>query len=243
MQNKTDWRELVPALDEVYMFQGALYCEDCGRAIQDRIRKEGKAPENEDDENSFDSDNFPKGPFGDGGGEADSPQHCDSHTGCLNAIKLPCGSKIGAWLGNPLTNDGIDWLKNSILEDLLANKNTHAQQVGRLWSYLYHDQLSETDSLIQLEDRALKAPIVKSFCQLVEDQHNHQHFINRAMIDLNNIYGFSMKNHVIWAWRSEILPDGQVGKPADVQLPPLDKPGEEEPINILRDLIEEGAWD
>jgi hypothetical protein len=45
---------MIPALDDVYMFQGALYCEDCGRDIQDTLRKEGKAPENEDDEESFD---------------------------------------------------------------------------------------------------------------------------------------------------------------------------------------------
>ena len=43
MPHKTDWQDMVPALDDVYMFQGALYCEDCGRDIQDTLRKEGKA--------------------------------------------------------------------------------------------------------------------------------------------------------------------------------------------------------
>jgi hypothetical protein len=239
--NKTDWRESVPGLDSVYMFQGGLYCEDCGQAIQVEIRKDGKAPEDEDDEDSFDSDDFPKGPFGDGGGEADSPQHCDSQAHCLNAIKLPCGSKIGAWLGNPLTSDGINHLTNSILEDSLANRNTqHSLQVAHLWSYLYRDQLSERDSLLQLEDRALDAPIVKSFVKLVTEKHNH--IINRVMIGLDNIYGFSSKKSAMWIWKSEFLPDGELGDPAYVQMP-LGEAGERDPIEIVRELIEEGAWD
>lgn len=241
MPHTTDWRESVPALDDVYMFQADLYCEDCGRDIQDRLRKKGKVPEDENDEESFDSNYFPKGPFGDGGGEADSPFHCGSHEGCLNAIKLPCGSKIGAWLGNPLTNDGIEQLSSTILQDLLgAKKGSHSQQVGRLWSYLYRDQLSETDHLIQVEDKALELPLVKSFVKMVTDQHAL--YVNRVMVDLDNIYGFSSTKSTMWVWKSEIQPDGRVGKPTEVQLP-LGTAGEVEPLNILRDLIEEGAWD
>ena len=44
------------------------------------------------DENDYDSDDLPKGPYSNGGGEADTPQHCD---GC------------GAFLENPLTGDGV----------------------------------------------------------------------------------------------------------------------------------------
>jgi len=272
MPHTTDWRESVSALDDVYMFQADLYCEDCGRDIQAKLRKEGKAPEDEDDEESFDSDDFPKGPYGEGGGEADGPHHCGSNEGCLNAIKLPCGSKIGAWLGNPLTNDGIEWLSNTILEDLLTPRidktldrlssqrrlqsESHSQQVGRLWSYLYRVQLSGTDHLIQVEGKALTAPIVKSFCQLVEERgrepywldpwglwvQQHALYINRAMIDLDNIYGFSATKSTMWIWKSEIQPNGQVGKPTEIQLP-LGVAGETEPLNILLELIEEGAWD
>jgi hypothetical protein len=240
MSHKTDWREQIPALDNVYMFQGALYCEDCGQNIQNKIRKENRTPEDEDDETSFDSDDFPKGPFSNGGGEADNPQHCDSQKACLNAIELPCGSKIGAWLGNPLTNDGINYLTNSILEDSLTRKNSqHSLQVARLWSYLYRNQLSEWDSLQELEDQTLGAPIVKSFVQLVLNGHNH--LLNRVMIGLDNIYGFSSKKSTMWAWKSEFQPDGTLGEPATVQMP-LSEAGEREPINIMLELIEEDAW-
>jgi hypothetical protein len=241
MPRDTDWRESIPALDDVYVFQAALYCEDCGNAIQDTIRKEGEAPENEDDEESFDSDDFPKGPYGNGGGEADSVHHCDSHEKCLNAIKLPCGSKVGAWLGNPLTHDGVDWLVNSITEDLLASKiSPQPQQVGRLWAYLYQDQLSGRDCLGQLEHKALEAPLVLAFIRMVA-KHN-DHAINRVMLDLNNIYGFSSKGSVMSVWRSEVQPDGRLGLPAYVHLP-LGEASEREPMDILRELIEAGAWD
>jgi len=42
------------------------------------------------DESDYDRDNLPKGPCPDDGGEADTPQHCDT---------------CGVFLGNPLTAD------------------------------------------------------------------------------------------------------------------------------------------
>ena len=242
MPRDTDWRESIPAQDDVYMFQGALHCEDCGNAIRDTLRKAGRAPEDENDEESFDADDFPKGPYGDGGGQADGPQHCDRHGRCLNAIELPCGTKIGAWLGNPLTSDGVDWLANSIVEDLLASKITpHAQQVGRLWSYLYRDQLSAWgDHLIQLEHKALESLTVLAFIRMVAKHNGHS--IDRTMLDLDNIYGFSAKEAVIAVWRSEIQPDGRLGLPAYVHLP-LGEAGTREPMDILRELIEASAWE
>jgi len=92
---------------DVYVYAADLYCEDCGDAIREELTKQGEAPDDPDDESSYDSDDFPKGPYSDGGGEADSVQHCGSHETCLNAIELPRGSKIGAWLGNALTHEGV----------------------------------------------------------------------------------------------------------------------------------------
>jgi hypothetical protein len=43
-------------------------------------------------ESDYDSDDLPKGPYADGGGEADTPQHCDD---CRR------------FLENPLTGDGL----------------------------------------------------------------------------------------------------------------------------------------
>ena len=108
-----------------YIYQAALYCEDCGRAIRKRLRQEGKAPDD-------DSDNYPKGPFGDGGGESDCPEHCAAYDDCLNAIDLPDGRKIGAWLENPLTGDGVNYVREAIAAGGEATK---------LWGQWYANEL------------------------------------------------------------------------------------------------------
>lgn len=50
------------------------------------------------DESSYDSDEWPKGPYPDGGGEADTPQHC---AGCHE------------FLENPLTSDGYEYVREN----------------------------------------------------------------------------------------------------------------------------------
>jgi len=82
----------------VFIYNGDIYCQQCGNAIQSIL----PCPSNSD----YDSDDYPKGPSPDGGGEADCPQHCGSGADCLNAIKLNDGRKVGAFLENPLTTDG-----------------------------------------------------------------------------------------------------------------------------------------
>jgi hypothetical protein len=73
----------------IYIFQADIYCQGCGEALRAEIAK----PEgfDVDNESSFDSDVYPKGPYGQSGGEADSPQHCGA---------------CGLFLENPLTPDG-----------------------------------------------------------------------------------------------------------------------------------------
>jgi len=112
----------------VYIYAADIYCEQCGEAIRERIIREGLAPDNPDDERSYDSDEFPKGPYYDGGGEADCPQHCGSGEDCCNAIKLPSGRKIGAWLENDLTIEGIKYVHEAIQE---------GGDVAELWSEYY----------------------------------------------------------------------------------------------------------
>jgi len=84
----------------VYVFQAALLCEDCGKAICDQLRNSIQALHpafDESDESTYDSDYFPKGPYADGGGEADSPQHCDH---------------CHVFLENPLTDDGDKYVRD-----------------------------------------------------------------------------------------------------------------------------------
>lgn len=247
MPRSTDWRTMVPALDDVYMFQGALYCENCGLAIQEKIRKDGKEPEDEDDERSFDSDDFPKGPFGDGGGEADSVHHCDSNERCLNAIELPCGSKIGAWLGNDLTGEGAEWLSNSIKKSMFRD-DEHGRQVNRLWSLKYNDSVSmlntvEPVSKSNLNTSHLVNKFIKDMGGL-QPQLHHQ-----IWSDQDSLYGFTMeglaegqpKPDTLRVWKADMRPDGSLEPPQTVDMPASE--AHERPIqDILEELIGGGAW-
>lgn len=96
----------------VYIYAADFYCEDCGKAICDKLNREGKAPLDH-----YDSDEYPKGPYPNGGGEADCPHHCGAGPDCLNAIDVPgCNYKIGAWLENELTSDGVAYVREMIRE-------------------------------------------------------------------------------------------------------------------------------
>lgn len=78
-------------MTSAYVFQAALLCADCGAATRLELEGANAAPIDPNDESSYDSDTFPKGPYASGAGEADSPQHCDA---------------CGEFLENPLTPDG-----------------------------------------------------------------------------------------------------------------------------------------
>lgn len=73
-----------------YLFQTVLLCENCGKAAQERFAAHTQGE---------DSDRYPQGPYGDGGGEADCPQHCD---------------RCAVFLENPLTDDGVEYVRNAI---------------------------------------------------------------------------------------------------------------------------------
>ena len=95
----------------VYTYQAALYCEDCIAEIKSTLSE----PENIDDDYSFDSDDYPKGPFIDGGGESDCPSHCDN---------------CNVFLENPLTPDGYDYVKESL-------ENNGDSEVLQTWRDFY----------------------------------------------------------------------------------------------------------
>jgi len=114
----------------VYIYAADIYCEQCGEAIRKRIAREGFAPADPDDERSYDSGEFPKGPYPDGGGEADCPQHCGAGSECHNAIEFPDGCKVGAWLENELTTDGVDYIREAIRE---------GGEVADMWADFYRN--------------------------------------------------------------------------------------------------------
>jgi hypothetical protein len=80
---------------DVYIYDADLLCADCGEKVKERLAP----PDDPDSEESFDSDDYPQGPYGEGGGESDTPQHCGS---------------CGMFLGNPLTKDGVDYVAMAI---------------------------------------------------------------------------------------------------------------------------------
>jgi len=116
------------------MYQADLFCEDCGEEIRDALTNSGNAPDDPDDEYSYDSDDFPKGP--ESSGESDSVHHCGSGDACVNAIILPYGSKIGAWLGNDLTEEGLQSVCEAVQD---------GSDVSVLWYVWYEDQLKDMD--------------------------------------------------------------------------------------------------
>ena len=82
---------------DVYLYQAALYCDDCGKAIRGKLAIPPGA--DIDNEHTFDSNDYPKGPYSDGGGEADCPQHCDA---------------CNVFLENSLTGDGVDYVREML---------------------------------------------------------------------------------------------------------------------------------
>lgn len=85
-----------------YLFRAALLCQPCGLAYM--AAHSAPAWVNMNDESSYDSDDWPKGPFPNGGGESDSPCFCDH---------------CGAFLQNPLTPDGLAYVSGLAAEGRL----------------------------------------------------------------------------------------------------------------------------
>lgn len=113
-----------------YVYCAALYCDECGEAIREELTRDGKAPTDPDDDSSYDSGEFPKGPYYDGG-ESDSPDHCD---GCKT------------FLDNALTSDGYRYVKER-LDARGADLSDH--MVLREWADAYdfkwHQECAECD--------------------------------------------------------------------------------------------------
>lgn len=138
-----------------YIFQAALYCGPCIRQMMlDRAMVESSFDHSNHDpadalasmeraqgftsESDYDSGDYPKGPYGDGGGESDTPSHCDA---------------CHAHLENPLTGDGADYVRQALArftepgdtaEEIAAKAEAtgrHATAAG--WARFYSWALDE----------------------------------------------------------------------------------------------------
>lgn len=77
---------------EAYIYQADIICAECAEVRQQDLKYQRILV----NDSYQDSDNFPQGPYDNGGGESDSPQHCGN---------------CNLFLENPLTNDGEKELK------------------------------------------------------------------------------------------------------------------------------------
>jgi hypothetical protein len=100
---------------DAYIYCADIYCADCGREMVDECRERSIA-------DTGDSDQFPQGPYPDGGGEADCPQHCGS---------------CHAFLENPLTGAGNDYVLSAIADD---PESTVVQEWRDYYDYLTIDE-------------------------------------------------------------------------------------------------------
>lgn len=227
------WLDSVPTCDSAYVFQAAFLCEDCAAQIISELEAAGK-------EDTGDSDDFPQGPYSGGGGEADSPNHCDGNERCVNKVQIPGGKPIGCPLANDLTSDGEAYVIGAIAKDILTS-DAHGRHVGRLWMKIYNPRVGELIRLSQggpLPHRLTLAlnPLFRN--RLVE------RWLLDLYTDLNYLYGATATKdgEIPLLWRLEIDDDGDFVDLQTVELPPTAFPGRDSE-SAIEDAWKEGAWD
>jgi hypothetical protein len=92
-------------MTNAYVYQADLYCEDCATEIRESLRSKDVA-------DTQDSNDYPQGPYPDGGGESDAPAHC---------------GQCGAFLENPLTDEGKAYVNDAFIDymtDCAGNADT-----------------------------------------------------------------------------------------------------------------------
>ena len=127
---------------DAYIYRAALWCGPCVIKALVAARKAAPGAINMSpadalqqiasangftSESDYDSDDLPKGPITDGGGEADTPRHCEA---CKR------------FLANPLTGDGLIWVEDAIRDWLTTRKATAATtDTLNEWADFYKDEL------------------------------------------------------------------------------------------------------
>ena len=105
---------------QAYIYRAALLCEECGQAAQRSIQQ--AVGQNWKNVLRVDSDVYPQGPYPNGGGEADSPQHCDH---------------CGTFLENPLTDEGRAYVKGLVQAARQDGTAIDLTATGELWVEFY----------------------------------------------------------------------------------------------------------
>lgn len=119
-----------------YIYQADLWCDDCGEMIRERITREGFSPTDPNDENTYDSDEFPK--YSADPGPSDSPCHCAAGRQCVNRFRIGVrggevkrgGQIVPALVGDVLTSYGVQYVRESADTPL-----------GKWWARAFSDQM------------------------------------------------------------------------------------------------------
>ena len=90
----------------MYAYNAALWCDSCGAAICKTLNF-GKV------EDTGETNDYPQYADEDNS-STDSPSHCDAGPECLEADSLSDGTKVGALIGEQLTTDGEDYVREAI---------------------------------------------------------------------------------------------------------------------------------
>lgn len=125
---------------DAYLYQAAFLCGDCGRKRIAEIEATRPLPEGY----PSDSDAYPQGSYSDGGGEADSPQHCDH---------------CNVFLENPLTSDGYDYVAEQM--DNYGSNARGSHRVLQLWARFYGGDHDELDRAIEESGILLPHSVVR----------------------------------------------------------------------------------
>lgn len=115
-----------------YVYQAALLCEDCGKAVREQLALAAidndilNMPTPDTDERKYDSDRYPKGPYPNGGGESDSPQHCDT---------------CNVFLENPLTDEGVSYVRKTLAREFGRGSKSSSAAMDA-WREFYRDDVN-----------------------------------------------------------------------------------------------------
>ena len=99
---------------DYYIYAADVYCPHCTVGIINAIVAAGEAPANPADEHTYDSGDYPKGPYSDA--ETDTPQNC---------------ANCGDYIEGPLTDAGVDYVVEAMEHDI---NRQHTNSVVRDWA-------------------------------------------------------------------------------------------------------------
>lgn len=235
----SSWLDSVPVSDSAYAFQGALYCDDCGREMVEKLR-DGNA------EDDGDSNNFAQGPYPDGGGEADSAQFCCEGKSCVNAVSV-AGRKVGCPIGNPLTSDGVRAVTESVVTGMFS-RTKYSNMVSRLTRRVWADSLGDARPARVGPRYASDLPDTLARACKVHHAQNHlrdlsrEGFSDAICADLDHAYLLYRHDDVVDLCRSAVDDEGKF-QALEVASVPLQVAEGRDPGELLAEAVDEGAWD